>query len=90
MSKMTIAKYLLYSNVSVKEVSNYYEEDIDYIRITDTVEVEFNELSDEVIIPQRIAAYDAEIEEARNVAAKKIAGIEERKAELMVLTHAPD
>ena len=87
MSKITIAKYDLFNSTLIREVDDYFEKDPDYVRLTEPVEVEFIGLPDEVVVPAKVARFDAEILAARNQAAEKIAGLEERKSKLLAITH---
>ena len=64
------------------KVTDYMEDDKDYIRVSDIVEVDFNMISDAVIIPQKVNALKAK---------KVIMGekIDKEISKLLAITHDP-
>ena len=64
------------------EVTDYMENDEDYIRASDIVEVDFNMISDTVIIPKKVNALKAK---------KVIVGkeIDKEISKLLAITHDP-
>ncbi len=91
MTTITIAKYQLYSSTeSIMEVSDYMEEDKDYVRLTEPLEVELIDLPAEVLVPMKIDSFNYRIKRHRDEANTKIEVLETAKAKLMALTHDPD
>lgn len=57
----------------------------EYVRLSETIEVEFPELSKETIIAGQLAALDKEKEEATAIYAERLAEIADKRALLMAL-----
>jgi hypothetical protein len=86
---MKIAQYKLYSGHHIAEVTEWRENDKDYIRLSEPVEVEFVPLPPEITVPLQIAVLDAAEQELRAKFAEKLAELSERRATLLALTHEP-
>lgn len=66
-----------------------YENDDDYVQISESIEVDFPPLTGEEVIKNQIVALDKMAEKVREKASDQLAAIEQRKAELLALP-APD
>ena len=88
---MKIAMYILFGGApQVKGVSEWFENDEDYIRVTDIIEVDFIDLPPEVTIPPQLAAIDKGIAVVRAEMGAKIAGLEEQRSKLQAITHTQE
>ena len=84
----TIAVYISkYSCGSVNKVEDWIEESSDYVRATETLEVTFTPLSDEIIVKGRVKSIDAEIEKTRAELNLKINDLKDQKQRLLAITH---
>ena len=64
------------------EATDYMEDDKDYIRVSDIVEIDFVMIDDTVIIPQKVKALKAK----KVIMGKKI---DKEISKLLVITHDP-
>ncbi len=88
---MKIARYQTdYGTEITSEADDWMEKSDDYIRLTESIEVEFVYLSSEVVVPQKIARIDRGIEGLRAELGEKIAHLEDEKAKLLAITHESD
>ena len=62
----------------------------DYTRVTEWVDVEFQPLPPEQLVPAQLSALDREAEAVRKEFTDKLHEIAERRASLLALTHMPD
>ena len=58
----------------------------EYVRISEFVEIDFPELSKDIVINNQIKAIDAEIEKETELMFNKIEQLKQRKAELLAIT----
>lgn len=85
--KITIALYSLYDHEpNIKIVDEWIEEDPDYTKCSNEVEVEFTLLSKEEVIPKIIKGLDSKISKIRGEAQVKVDAIEKRKSEILAIT----
>jgi len=84
---MKIALYDRSYGSEVWEATDYRENDIDSLRVTNIVDVEFVDLPPEKVIPEQVARIDRGIEGLRAELGKKIAWLEDEKAKLLAITH---
>ena len=84
---MKLAKYILCGcEPTVREVKSWREDDDDYIRTTEPIDVEFVDLPREVIVPLQVQAIDTKISEARTEFNRRIKIMEGEKANLLAIT----
>jgi len=84
---MKIAVYEILDNAErykyLKEVTEYIENDANYIRVTSIEDIDFTEVEDAIIIPQKVAALRA----AKVKAAQEF---DDKIAKLQALPHLPE
>ena len=85
---MKIAKFKLYGLECVHEYREYMDRDKDWIRISDVVDVKFQDLPAEIIVPQEVAAIEAKIAAARDVFQQAISELEDEKSKLLAIKGA--
>jgi hypothetical protein len=89
--KHEIALYALYGNGEhLKMVTDFTEEDEDWCRLTEPMEIQFTYLPDEVTVPGRIASIQCKIDEVRARTARDIASYEEEIKKLQAITYQPE
>ena len=66
-----------------KEMEKY----TDSVRITEYVEIDFPELSLEIVVGHKVVIIDRQIDEIKNKAMEEVSNLKTRKAELLALTH---
>lgn len=87
----SIALYSLFGHGEhLKVVSEYVEEDEDYVRLTEPLEVQFVYLPDEVVVPEKINSLKIKIEDIRTRMTADIAAIEEQISKLQAITFQPE
>ena len=86
---MKVALYKSQYSMSPYKVSDWIEEDLDYVRISEIVEVEFDRLPSEEIVPRQVKQLDNEIEKIRVEMWQKIGVLEEQKSKLLAITQEP-
>jgi hypothetical protein len=93
--RVAVFKSIKYGNpiaTSSDMCAGMYSED--YVRLTDWIEVEFSELSNEAVINAQLCALDALEDKVKLECANKLNDITQRKAELLALpgpvTDEPD
>jgi hypothetical protein len=74
------------SSSDTKEEPKYYESE-GYVRITDWVEVDFPEKSEGEILSAQVGAIDTLIEKTKEEFSQKIGKLNQKKQELLALTH---
>ena len=88
------AEFAIYSlNGGEPDIYEYFdwkEDDEDYVRCSDVVEVEIEEWPREKTIPLRAKGFDARIERVRAEMNEKINRLEDEKAKLLAITHERD
>ena len=84
---MRIAKFLLYGSEGIQEYDERMDEDDDWIRTTEPIEVEFIDLPPDVTVPPQINLIDNKIAEARAEFNKVISRLEDKKKDLLAITH---
>ena len=91
-AKHEIALYSLYGKSEhLKMVSDYIEnDDDDWCRLTEPLEVQFTYLPDEVVVPAKIEGLEANITRIRAEAAENIARIEDQINSLRAITYQPE
>ena len=72
---------------SPREWNDRKENDIDYVRTSEIIDVEFTDLPDEIVVPAKVAVIDRGIEGLRAELGEKIARLEDEKAKLLAITH---
>lgn len=72
---------------AVNDVGGCYEDDPDYVRITEYIEVDFPELPKDEIVSKQVENLDKEIESTKEEAMKKVAMLQQKKQELLAITH---
>jgi hypothetical protein len=72
---------------SAREWDDWMEDDGDYIRTSEVMEIEFVLLLDEVVVPKQIERLDAAIDTVRSEMLTKIGYLEDTKAKLLAITH---
>ena len=75
------------SNEAVFEWRDWMDEDSDYVRLSEVIEVEFTMLPKEEVVPKQVEKIDEYIAEVRAEMGAKVAKLEERKAKLLAITH---
>ena len=89
-STENIALYSLYgSGEHLKTVNDWVEEDEDYTRLTEPLEVTFTYLPDEVVVPGKIESLQAKADRVRANMMEQIASIEEEISKLRAITFQP-
>ena len=86
---MSIAQYknIPHDYICYQEYPNqYYENNIDYVRLTEPLEVEFIMLPTGDIVQKQVDAIDNEIDRLKTEMLKKIDALKGNKAELLSLT----
>lgn len=85
---MKLAKYLsdLCGEI-VLPFSEYRDNDPEYTRVSEIIEVEFTPLTPEVIVPAQLKVLDAAEAELRNKFNEKLSELNTRRANLLALTH---
>jgi len=86
---MKIARFRLHGADHIQEYHEHMDDDNDWIRLTEVVEVDFIDLPKEVIVPAQVAYIDIKIKEARAGFGRALAKLEEEKSKLLALTHEP-
>ena len=71
----------------VNDCNESWEEDEEYVRATEPLEVTFKPLSDEVIVKGRVKSIDAEIEKTRAELNLKINDLKDQRQRLLAITH---
>ena len=89
-ASMKIARFKLYGSKCIVEHKDHMDKDPDWIRLTESVEVEFTDLPPEQTIPPQIDLIDATIATLRAETAEKIGRLEDEKAKLLAITHQPN
>jgi hypothetical protein len=74
----------------IRTIGDFMENDSDYVRATEPLEVTFTPLSDEVIVEGRVKSLDAEIEKTRAEMSLKINDLKDQKQRLLAITHQED
>ena len=75
-----------YGNMFAFEVRDF-ENDPDYTRVSEIVEIDFEMLSDDAQISAQVASIDGMIEKITTESLRKIDELKMKRAELMALTH---
>jgi len=84
---MKVAKVKLFGNEMITGWEDYMEDDQDWIRLSEVVEVDFIDLPPEVTIPPQVAFIEAKITEARERFGEVMSKLEGEKAKLLAITH---
>ena len=79
-----------YGYFSASEVSDWIEENEDYIRVTEPIHVEFTALPDDAILRARVASIDNTIEKVRAEYTVRINDLTDQRNRLLAITHQPD
>ena len=85
---MEIAQYKRmgdYNYETVQEVSEYYEDGTDWVRISTIVDVDFVPLPAEVTVPKEIACFEKEKQELRVKHLQVINAIDEKISKLLAI-----
>jgi peptidoglycan hydrolase CwlO-like protein len=83
--KKKLAVFLMQFDVEiVLEESDHRDQ---YTRLSEFVEVEFTELPKETVLSNQVSALDAQIADIQTKAIKDIDRLNQKKAELLALTH---
>ena len=85
---MEIAQYKRmgdYNYETVQEVSEYYEDGTDWVRISTIVDVEFTPLPAEVTVPKEIACFEVEKEEVRVKYLRVVGAIDDKISKLLAI-----
>ena len=75
-----------YGNMFAFEVRDF-ENDPDYTRVSEIVEIDFEMLSDDVLISSQVKSIDKMIDKVASESLRKIEELKMKRAELMALTH---
>ena len=87
----TIAIYVnKYGGASTNDVCDWIEEDADYIRASEPLEITFTALPDEVVLEGRVKSIDAEIQKVRAEFTVRIDDLKDQKNRLLAITHEVD
>ncbi len=85
------AKFAIWSlNGNEPDIYQWFEwkdNDDDYVRCSDVVEVEIEEWPKEKTTPEIVKSYDKRIERVRAEMGEKISRLEDEKAKLLAITH---
>ena len=84
---MKIAMYEFFGSQTIYEVTQWRENDEDYIRLSKPVEVEFTKLPERVTVPLKVEAIQRTINAAREEFNERIAKLEFEKAKLLAIAH---
>ena len=89
--KRKIALYTLYSSGDgdANEVSSWIEEDEDYTRVSEVVEVEFEPRDAGDIVVEQVKSINSRIEKIRVEAEVKVTTLEDRRNKLLAIEHQP-
>lgn len=63
------------------------ERKAEYARLTEYIEVEFTELPQDIFVNNQVVAIDKIIEEIKSDAMKKVGDLQQKRQELLALTH---
>ena len=89
--KKKLAIYALYgSGEHMKEVFDHIEEDKDYTRLTEAVEVEFTEREQAEVVKDKIEYYEGKKERVRLETNVELERIDEAIKQLLVIEYKPD
>ena len=87
---MKIAQYkTAYGSILIFEVSDYMEKESGHVRISDPVDVDFPQLSDEVVIAAQLNALDVHEREIRLDFQRALNRLNDERAKLRALTVQP-
>ena len=89
--KRKIALYTLYGSGDgdANEVSSWIEEDEDYTRVSEVVEVEFEPRDAGDIVVEQVKSINSRIEKIRVEAEVKVTTLEDRRNKLLAIEHQP-
>jgi len=85
---MKIALYSSYgsSYTHPQEAEGYYEDDPNYVRTSEIVEVEFTELEHATVVLAQVARVDHQIEDVRADLTRRVQDLEEERSKLLAIT----
>jgi len=84
--KVKVALYELYGGKpEVCQTNDYRDGDSDYLRVSESLEIEIELQPDEIIIPKKLERIDAAADKVREEAQKKLNRLEEERAKLLAL-----
>lgn len=85
---MKIALSTLFNGSEIpREWDDWMDDDEDYIRTSEIVEIEFTPLPDEDVVPKKLAVINNQINQVRVEMGQKIAKLKEERSKLLAITH---
>ena len=79
-----------YNYITVSEISTWIEENEDYVRLSEPINVEFTALPDEVVLGLRVKSIDKQIEKVRAEYTVLIEDLTDQKNRLLAITYQPE
>ena len=79
-----------YNYITVSDMSTWIEENEDYVRVSEPIDVRFVALPDDVILKSRVNALDKEIAKTRAELNRRIEDLTDQKNRLLAITHQPE
>ncbi len=73
--------------LAVQHISGWMDNDDDYVRVSEPLEVTFTALSDDVVLASRVDAIDKEIEITRAQFTKTLDDLKDQRQKLLAITH---
>lgn len=88
---MKLALYTLYGGTrgSIHEADSWRDEDDDYTRITEVVEVEFEPRDAGEVVVEQVKCLDSMIEKIHAEAEMEVTTLEDRRDKLLAIEHQP-
>lgn len=84
---MKIALYKSYGDEHVAEFTDWREDSINYVRLSEVIEVDLPRLPPEITVPAELKQLDDAESELRNKFNEKLSELLVKRAELLALTH---
>lgn len=76
-----------YGTLRVNAIEDWIEDDADYIRVSDPVDVTFHPIPDDEILAARVSKIDREIETVRAELTRRVNELTDEKQRLLAITH---
>ena len=85
---VTVALYLSkYGTHTVNKFDCWIDEDSDYVRVSEPMEITLTPLDDETVLKARVDSIDNQIETVRAELTRKVNDLTDQKQRLLAITH---